>query len=547
MDENIERLAETLTGKWSEKAAEEAFAQLGFADPAKAADLWRRLLPEEGPELFPRRRAATLLAELASCPDPDVGLLNLVRFVEATIAPRQFLHSMFLEEPICRLLVTIFSCSYYLTDILTRNPGYLSWLVEGDNLSAAKPYSAFRIDLFNQIEPFRDKRRRINSLKRYLRRETLRIGARDLMGLASVEEVTAELSFLADAIVAAVSEMAFEEIAEREGLGPTAWSFDQPVPFHRFAIISLGKLGGTELNYSSDIDLLYACEVTEGAREIRFYTTLAQRITEILSSPTEEGTLYRVDLRLRPDGDSGPLVVTLEEHTSYLQRRAKPWEKQSLIKARLTAGNRPVGDAFIGSCAKAVYAPAPGIDPLDEIVMMRERWTALLSQQERAANIKLMSGGIRDIEFIAQGLQLVHGRNRPEIRSRNTLESLERLCHYGLLSGEAKETLERSYRLFRTVEHRVQMLENLRSHTLPTQEVDLMKMGARVARSALHGITAENFRAELSRALLEVQHLFDGFFKGRDPGDIPLLLSLPANDREVEAILSRYGIEEEEQ
>jgi glutamate-ammonia-ligase adenylyltransferase len=239
--------------------------------------------------------------------------------------------------------------------------------------------------------------------------------------------------------------------------------------------------------------------------------------------------------------------VTLADHLNYLQRRARPWERQSLIKARVTAGNRIVGDAFVENCARAIHATVPSIDPLDEIVTMRERWMAFLSDEERTGNIKLMSGGIRDIEFIAQGLQMIHGRDHPGIRSRNTLESLERLSRHGLLSAEAKETLERSYRLFRTVEHRMQMLRNVRTHTLPSAEADLAKTGERVSRSALPGLSPESFTAELGRALTEVQHLFDGFFKDRRPGDIPLLLSLPANDRAVEEILSKYGLREGEQ
>ena len=529
------------------KELEALFAELRFADPAKAVSLWRRLVPAEGVEAPPPANVANLLAELASSSDPDMALLNLARFVESRIAPARFLHSLFLARPIARLFVTIFSCSYFLTEILERNPGYLSWLVEESTLAETKAFSAYRFELSRQIEPFRDPRRRVNSLKRYFRRETLRIGARDLMGLAGVEEVTAELSFLADAIVETVACMAFEELAESAGPGETAWSFDAAIPYHRFAVISLGKLGGTELNYSSDIDLMYVCEATEGERERAFYDALARRVTEYLSAPTEEGKLYRVDLRLRPDGDSGPLVVTLADHVNYLQRRAKPWERQSLIKARLSAGNRPVGDAFVENCAKAIFAPAPSIDPLDEIVTMRERWMTYLSDEERTGNIKLMSGGIRDIEFIAQGIQLMHGRSRPGIRSRNTLESLERLARNGLLSAEAKETLERSYRLFRTVEHRMQMLRNVRTHTLPAAEADLAKTAERVCRSALRGVTPENFTAELGRSLAEVQHLFDGCFKNRVSGEIPLLLSLPASDRAVEDILSKYGFAEGEE
>ena len=536
-----------IAGGTETKELEALFAELRFADSAKAVSLWRRLVPESGADAPPPGNVANLLAELAASPDPDMALLNLSRFVESRIAPARFLHSLFLARPIARLFVTLFSCSYFLTEILARNPGYLSWLVEESTLNDTKAFSAYRFELSRQIEPFRDPRRRLNSVKRYFRREMLRIGARDLMGLAGVEDVTAELSFLADAIVETVACMAFEELAASEGPGETAWSFDTAVPYHRFAVISLGKLGGTELNYSSDIDLMYVCEATEGDRERAFYDALARRVTEYLSAPTEEGTLYRVDLRLRPDGDSGPLVVTLADHLNYLQRRAKPWELQSLIKARLSAGNAPVGDAFVDNCAKAIFAPAPSVDPLDEIVTMRERWMTYLSDEERAGNIKLMSGGIRDIEFIAQGIQLMHGRSRPGIRSRNTLESLERLARNGLLSAGAKETLERSYRLFRTVEHRMQMLRNVRTHTLPSAEADLAKTAERVCRSALRGVTPENFTAELGRSLAEVQHLFDGYFRNRVPGEIPLLLSLPASDRAVEDILSKYGFDEGEE
>ncbi|MDD4857345.1 MAG: hypothetical protein PHD74_04470 [Candidatus Krumholzibacteria bacterium] len=536
-----------LAGDGDRGELEALFAELRFTDPAKAASLWRRLAPPGSAEPPPAGNVANLLAELAACCDPDMALLNLTRFVEAKIAPARFLHSFFLARPVARLIITIFSCSYFLADILARNPGYLSWLIEERTLEGPKAHSVYLSELSRQIEPFRDRRRRLNSLKRYFRRETLRIAARDLMGLARVEEVTAELSFLADAIIETVASMAFEGLAESMGLGPTAWSFDAPVPFHRFAVVSLGKLGGTELNYSSDVDLIYVCDAGEGDREIAFYEALARRITELLSAPTEEGSLYRVDLRLRPDGDAGPIVVTLADHLNYLQRRAKPWEKQSLIKARCTAGNRVVGDAFLDTCAKAVFIQDPGFDPLDEIVTMRERWIAYLSDEERAGNIKLMSGGIRDIEFIAQGLQLHHGRNRPEIRSRNTLESIERLSRCGFLSAEAKETLERSYRLFRTVEHRMQLLQNVRTHMLPSTEPDLAKTAGRVACSALEDITPDNFATELGRSLTEVQNLFDHFFKDRHPGEIPFLLSLPANDRSVEEMLARYGLREGEQ
>lgn len=530
-----------------EGAHAEAFRSLGFSDPQKAASLWKTILPSAWTTAVAPEHASSLVQTMTGCPDPDMSLLNLSRYVEATIAPSHFLSSLFLEEPICLLFVTIFSSSYYLSDILVRNPGYLSWLIGRETLESPKSHSQYLEELESQVAPFRDHRRQINSIKRYKRREILRIGARDLLGIAPVEEITAELSFLTDAVIDIVSRLAFEEEARIAGLEDTEWKRDEDSPFHRLAIISLGKLGGTELNYSSDIDLLYVCGVTEGNREVAFYTSLARRITSMLSDATEEGTLFRVDLRLRPDGESGSLVVTVEEHLSYLLRRARPWEKQSLIKARFSAGNRRPADAFEVNTGRIIFSPISGDETLDDILTMRERAIANLPSGERERNIKLMYGGIRDIEFIAQALQLIHGRSHREVRSRNTLEALERLHNHGYVGDDVREILSRCYRLFRTVEHRLQLYQNVRTHTLPTGDEELYKLGARVSYSCIDEISGENFRAELGRSLRQVQRLFDSFFKDRALGEIPLLLSLPPGEIDVRRILAGYGIEESEQ
>ncbi|RJR26224.1 MAG: hypothetical protein C4574_07545, partial [Candidatus Latescibacterota bacterium] len=532
-------------GAPDEAALEALFAELGFAEPAKAAGLWSRLdRAGDAPPAHPDRIAG-LLEEIAASADPDLALLNLVRFVEATIAPGTFFNSFVLERPIARLAATIFSCGTFLADILARNPGYLSWLIEGPTLARGKAHSEYRAELEAQTAPLRDPRRRLNAVKRYHRREILRVGARDLLGLAPVEEVAAELSFLADAVIETAVSLAFADLAPREGLAPER-GLDGEAPFRRLAVISLGKLGGTELNYSSDVDLLFVSDPAGSPREEVFYAALARRVVEILSEPTEEGALYRVDLRLRPDGESGPLVVSLGEHLAYLERRARPWERQALIKARYAAGNRRVAETFLDNCARAIFGSPVAGDPLAAILTMRERAVAGLPAAERGANIKLMPGGIRDIEFIAQAMQLVHGRGRPDARSRNTLEALERLAHFGILGAEVKETLSRAYRLMRTVEHRLQMSRNVRTHTLPAGERELRLVAERVARSALPGVTAENFRAELGRAVVEVRHLFGEFFRGSAPGAVPLILSLPPGDAAVEELLGRFGVREGE-
>ncbi len=544
MDESLSRLVETLLPPDEADAHRRAFRELGFADPDKAALLWGKLR-RPGSRPSPDR-VRTLLGEIVASPDRDMALLNLGRFAESTISPSRFLDSIFLEPPPCQLLVLIFSCSQYLTDILIRNPGYLYWLIEGGVLESPKSFSSYQSELMSAIAPFEDHRRRINSIKRYRRREMLRIGARDLLGLAGVEEVTAELSLLTDAIVEAVSLLRFRL---ETGGGAEAGGDELPEgsgECGRFAVISMGKLGGYELNYSSDIDLLFVCDVPERDEEYRLYTKLARGITADLSSPTEEGTLYRVDLRLRPDGESGPIVVTLDDHINYLQMRARPWEKQALLKARFTAGNASVADRFLGNCDRLIFGEVVGIADISEIHTMRERALGSLPARERETNIKLMRGGIRDIEFMAQALELVHGRSRTEVRSRNTLETLERLHHFDLVDEEAYRSLSDIYRLYRTVEHRLQMVLNVQTHSLPTDEDELGRLGARVARSALGGVDREGFRSELGRALGRVRELYDEFFTGRAREEIPLILSLPAGAGEVRDVLGRYGIDDSE-
>ena len=402
-------------------------------------------------------------------------------------------------------------------------------------------------ELRDHIAPFTDRRRRINSVKRYKRREMLRIGTRDLLGLANVSEVTAELSLLTDAIVETVSRLAWSrELGAATGCGDPERSFAGMEPYHRFAVISMGKLGGYELNYSSDIDLLFVCDVEERNDEYSAYTALARSITADLSSPTEEGRLYRVDLRLRPDGESGPIVVTLNDHIGYLQMRARPWEKQALLKARFTAGNQSVADRFLENCNRVLFGSAGGTADISDIQVMRERAMRTLPERERETNIKLMRGGIRDIEFMTQALELVHGRTRSEVRSRNTLETLERLRHFGLIDEETYASLTGTYNLYRTVEHRLQIVLNVQTHTLPTSDADLDSLGARVAHSALEGVDGGNFRSVLGRAIGRVRDLYEQFFTGRLPEEIPLILSLPADAPEVGRMLGGFGLIEAE-
>jgi glutamate-ammonia-ligase adenylyltransferase len=279
------------------------------------------------------------------------------------------------------------------------------------------------------------------SLAELRRRELVRIALRDGLGYASLQEVTEELSLVADAIIARALKLA--------GAPP------------RLAVIALGKLGGLELNYSSDIDLMFVQE--EGDPKA------ANRVVDLLSEYTNYGPAYRVDLRLRPEGRSGSLSLSLEAAQRYYATRARKWELQMLIKARTAAGDDALGSAFLDAVEPLVYSTDIDVSAIEAMSYARERWNQALARKHlpiRGVNVKLAPGGIRDIEFLVQCLQRLHGARDPQVRHAGTLLALERLRNSDLLSQSEYVLLTEAYTYLRQVEHRLQLAEDRQVHTL---------------------------------------------------------------------------------
>jgi len=525
MQKIIEKIAgylENLTS--SEGSVEEISRLTGISTTGKLKELLR-IITESGlhTDTF---KLASCIIELSRSPEPQTAISNYYRFLESA-TPYRHLISICLEKPVFEILIRIFSSSNYLTNIIIKDPGLIMWLIEGDTLTRTKSYSSYTKELRTQIAPLRDPRRILNSIKRFKAREVLRIAVRDLLGIATLDEVTAELSYLADAIIQIVAELSFREVIQRFAPG-IEWIMREESPYSNFAIISLGKLGGHELNYSSDIDLLFISSDPDERKEGEFYTSLAKQILENLTSVSEEGYLYRVDVRLRPDGESGPLVVTTTSHIYYMTNRAHDWEKQALLKARGSAGNTIVISTFMENCRKVLFDPLNPVAPVAQISAMRERAVSSLSPKERQLNIKEMPGGIRDIEFIVQALQIIHGLSKPSILSRNTLESIERLKRGSVLGkGEAK-LLQNAYTLYRTIEHRLQLLNNRRTHTLPEDREKLNLLIKRVGYSSIEKKVVEKFPSELATSIKTVESFFNQIFREQKP-DIVFYLTLKEN------------------
>lgn len=408
----------------------------------------------------------TALSEAAWPEHVAICFERLVQTVPDPVALCEYLaaHPRALE-----MLTTLFAGSQFLSEVLLRQPEDALRLLERhdeNGLARREQVTAFQAEALAaadgaNLETARD------ALRRYQHWQLLRIGAADLLALLDLAAVTAQLSRLADGLVRAALILAARRLglsAPPEDEGPAG-----------FVVLALGKLGGGEINYSSDIDLVFLAQ-----RDHPPFLHLARLLIDVLSRPTAAGFLYRVDMRLRPWGRDGALVTTLDAYLEYLRRHARLWEKQALLKARPIAGDIALGEAFLERAQPFIFAVDPAMARRD-IAAMKQRTEAYLRQQGRQwGEVKLGVGSIRDAEFVVQYLQLVHGGREPGIRSGRTLDALSRLFAAGLLSAADHRVLGTGYVFLRAVEHYLQLLHYRQTSTLPTAPAELEALARRL-------------------------------------------------------------------
>ena len=459
---------------------------------------------------------------------PDAAIRNLERYLENTTNPSIFLRTMLAAPPVLHLVTTVFSTSQHLADILVRQPGFVYWLMEQQTWDTPDTVESYEAWLAAEVDRFRTVEGKLNAVRRTHRQALLKIGVLDTVSGAPVEEVTRRLSELADACARAVLEIVVDEIAGDDTF-PCA-----------LAVIAMGKLGGLELNYSSDIDLIFVSEHTDD-ETMHHYIRIARRFTDAVSALTDEGYLYRVDLRLRPDGKAGPLVNSEDSLRIYYENRGRPWEFQALLKARTIAGDLELGARVLESLAKLVFSTTLPYSPLEAVGAMRDQIKDNVSANQRGHNIKLMSGGIRDVEFVAQAMQLMHAHTHAELRTPSTLVALSRLRQLGLMKEWDVDNLAAAYRFFRLVEHRLQMMHQLQTHTLPDSDAEIVLLARRVSNGPLGSFTADSFVETLSKHLNNVRAFADSFFAGEAVHPHSVLLMLPEDSERAVSILSPYG------
>ncbi|MEV0426898.1 bifunctional [glutamine synthetase] adenylyltransferase/[glutamine synthetase]-adenylyl-L-tyrosine phosphorylase [Micromonospora sp. NPDC050495] len=468
-------------------------ARYGFAEGdagVRAADLlgpgglglWRVDAQEPADE-----RAAGLLTALSRAADPDLALRQLHRLVEAErrdAGPAPLLDALHDDPGLCRRLVAVLGASSALGDHLVANPG--QWVVLATDPDGLAPAADGRLDLAAAAR-FSAVSQPVPVLRQAYRLALLRVAAADLTGGRGLEQTMAALSRLADATLAAAFDIAAAELPEGTA---------RP----RLGVVAMGKCGGHELNYVSDVDVIFVAATDD---DLAAATQVATRLIHVCGL-----VAWPVDAALRPEGSRGPLVRTLASHLAYYRRWARTWEFQALLKARPAAGDLALAGEWIEQLAPLVWTAAERPEAVEDVRAMRRRIIDNVPPKELEREIKRGPGGLRDIEFAVQLLQLVHGRADESLRAPGTIPALRALVAGGYVGRADGEALLRGYRFLRGVEHRLQLQALRRTHTVPTEPAALRWLAAALGYQASPGRSAvEEFRAEWVTHATEVRRL----------------------------------------
>ncbi|MFF3729055.1 bifunctional [glutamine synthetase] adenylyltransferase/[glutamine synthetase]-adenylyl-L-tyrosine phosphorylase [Streptomyces sp. NPDC002476] len=427
----------------------------GFTDPSAAE---RHL---DLPALSSVRTDPVLLDALGATADPDLALRGIARLVEAQDGEERqaLLDTLVTAKPLRDRLLGVLGASEALGDHLVRHPRDWHALVTYEATDLHPGIAEFERELAGADDP--------DSLRVAYRRCLLAIAARDVCGTTDVTEAAAELADLATATLRAALAIARTAAPEDDARC-------------RLAVIAMGKCGGHELNYVSDVDVIFVAEPAEGVDEgvaVPAATRLAAHMMRICSDTTVEGTIWPVDANLRPEGRNGPLVRTLSSHLAYYQRWAKTWEFQALLKARPVAGDPELGAEYVEAVSPLVWQASERENFVADVQSMRRRVVDNIPADRVEREIKLGPGGLRDVEFAVQLLQLVHGRSDSALRSGTTLEALRALAAGGYVGRVDAAQLDDAYRFLRAMEHRVQLYRLRRTHLVPEDEPDLRRLG----------------------------------------------------------------------
>jgi len=523
-----------------DKRKEEVAPEICFVfDPNADADLVKDMLEERGFEevdtayqnllllrdgpprskLTPRNRrlreeiAPYLFLEIIASPDPDLALANLEKFLRAVGTRTSFYALLAENREIAKLLIPLFGMSEFLSKIFIQAPELLDAMISS-SFPIRKNLEELKAELASLLSLSDDFENNLDILRRFRHEEFLRIGMHDIYGQLDQSQIAGQLTNLAEACLSSAIDLALRELS-RFGV-PTCLDAAGREREARFVVIGMGKLGGWELNYHSDLDVIYVYDhqgTTNGERRIsnhEYFAKLGQKIISILSIPTREGYAYKIDTRLRPSGNAGPLVTSLESFEAYHREEAHVWERQALTKARVVYGEGPLRESIEKVIRDTVYGVGANEDVRREIHRLRMRMEHELARETSGSyNIKTGRGGMVDVEFLVQFLQLKYGRDNPDIRSVATLEALKAMRTAALLSEEDFLTLHDGYTFLRHLENRLRIINDYSMNALGGSKSYLNRLARRLGYEEKLRNPGEALMADYERITAGVRQVYD--------------------------------------
>ncbi len=474
------------------------FSQAGFFSPQRAYVNLKALAGNGQRKQLFARLSVLAWDVLSHTPDPDMALNNWERF-EHSIADIENHYNELLHQPKrMELLLQVFASSQFLADILIKYPEFYNWVTDPVRTHNLREKEEITEDLHRETAHASDDEEWKKILRKFRKREILRIATRDICLFVSIEEIVRELSNLADAIL----ETTLKYIL-----------FGEPdIPF---SILAFGKLGGRELNYSSDLDIIGIVDsnaVSSSKQMYEKYTEAMERLRSLLADHTDEGYVYRLDFRLRPYGQSGNLVYSDEALIDYYRNNASLWEIQALLKLRPVAGDLELGKQFCKMVRPFLIKNHIRIEVIETIKTLRQEAVKKISQSVlNGQDIKTGKGGIRDIEFLLQGFQMVFCKKYPEIVTGNTMEGIRRLQEKALVPGSVADELIQHYTFLRRVEHFLQILEDRQTHALPKGQRERDLLAKRFSRGYSD---SKHFYTLLDETLSRVHMTYERYLLG---------------------------------
>lgn len=439
---------------------------------------------------------------LPRCPDSDMALNNLERFFSNPGGPPLLPILLENRARALEILIGLLATSQLFSDLLAVCPDHLDMLRVP--LRRSPSFAELKESLQAEVDAAFEDSAVLRAFRRFRQRQLMRIGTNDIVRDRPLEEITRDISRVADAALEVALSFATRHISKRFGSPVT----DDGRPI-TCVILAFGKLGGEELNYSSDIDLMFVYSEegqTSGKRTSsipadEYWGRVVSEVVRLLAAHTDRGQAFRVDLRLRPEGQRGPLARSLASTLSYYDTLGRTWERQALVKARPVAGDLELGRKFLAGIEHFVYRKYLSFAEINEIKAMKRRIESKTGREgDSDKEVKTGKGGIRDIEFTVQLLQLANGGDLPELRQRNTLTALHALEEAGCLTDQEYRVLDDAYRFLRKTEHRLQLLFDLQTHRLPDSDEELRKLGLRMGYPPETRENADPCRVEKKKA-----------------------------------------------